>query len=254
MAAHKTPPAVLKALGKEPFPRTLDVDGQQYIQVKVYKHDFFAATGLFADEDGRQVVLKIGRMARILGLPAGWIGVWLARREARIYQALDDLDGVPCFVGMWGKHGFIHEFAPGRPLQRDDAVRDTFFDELDALIGQIHDRGLAYVDLEKCENIIVGEDQRPYLIDFQISWHIAQSWGSLLPLGWLRDRLQEMDRYHLLKHRKRTRPDQLTTMEIAQAERRPWYIRAHRRMVAPLQKVRRGFLRKVDPDHASAPR
>ena len=245
-------PVVLKALGRRAFPQVLSLPGGEYELVRVFKHDFFAATGLFRRGDGHLVVLKIGRTADVFGLPGRWIGRYLAAREAHIYRLLADVEQVPAYVGQWGACGFIHEYVAGRPLQKRDQVGDAFFDELETLMAVIHRRGMAYVDLEKCENIIVGEDGKPHLIDFQISWYPRSRWSRRFPLwSWLGGMLQRMDEYHLLKHRRRTRPDQLGAEELEHAHLVPAYIKIHRAITKPLQRIRRGVLRRVDPDHAA---
>lgn len=247
--------AFLKALGRRPFPRELLLPGGRYGLVRLFKHDFFAATGLFRRSDGHTVVLKIGRTADLLGLPGRWIGRFLARREARIYRALADVECVPAWVAMWEDCGFVHEFAPGHALQFGEDVGDDFFDQLESLIGTIHSRGMAYVDLEKCENIIVGEDGRPYLIDFQISWYPRSVRVRRSPLvAWFTRLLQGMDEYHLLKHRRKMRPDQLDAAQLAQAYKLPGYLQVHRAVVGPLQKIRRAVLRRVDPEYAATRR
>ncbi len=248
-------PVVLKALGRKAFPQVLKLPGGQYRFVRMFKHDFFAATGLFQRDGGHYVVLKVGRIADLLGLPGRWIGRFLVDREARIYQALSDLDSVPAFVSMWGDCGFVHEFAAGQPLQQAQAVGDDFFNQLESLIAAIHSRGMAYVDLEKCENIIVGGDGKPHLIDFQISWYPPRRWaGRFGPLVWFGKLLQQMDEYHLLKHRRRARPDQLRPEQLDESYKLPAYIRIHRAVVKPFQKIRRGVLRKLDADYAAARR
>ncbi len=253
-SAARRAPAVLKALGRSCFPQTLDLPEGRYELVHVFKHDFFAATGLLRRRDGHQVVLKINRMADLLGLPGRWIGRFLARREALIYQALADLEPVPRFMGLWGDCGFVHEYVVGHPMRADEAVGDEFFGALEQIIDRMHARGMAYVDLEKCENIIVDHNGRPSLIDFQISWHLPGRLGRLPPLCWIRDLLQDMDSYHLLKHRRRTRPDQLSAEQLDESYKLPGYLKVHRAVVKPLQRLRRGALRRLDPQYPSASR
>lgn len=250
-------PTFLKALGRKPFPVRMEVAGQEYDLVRIFKHDFFAATGLFRHAGGRLVVFKIGRQSDLLGLPTAWIGRFLAGREARIYETLSDVEGVPALVGRCGDTGFVHDFVPGHPLQRDRApdevVNELFFDRLETLLDRIHAKGLAYVDLEKCENIIVGEDGKPHLIDFQISWYLPGWWGNrFAPVVWLRNKLQHMDAYHLLKHRRRSASASGDQTEATLTP--PLYIRLHRAVVRPMQRIRRAVLKKLDPDFASRPR
>jgi hypothetical protein len=63
-----------------------------------------------------------------------------------------------------------------------------------------------------------------------------------------------MDRYHLLKHRRRNRPDQLAPEQLDESFNLPGYIRLHRALTRPLQVVRRGLLRRLDPEYAAARR
>ncbi len=232
----------LRALGEDHLPETLEIAGALYRCRRMFKHDFFAVTGLYQGSSDN-VVLKVGRCAPILGVPMAWIGRFLARRETRLFRLLERVDGVPKLVGLWGTTGFIHAYVEGRPLRKNDPIDDRFFPRLAALLDDLHRRGVAYCDLEKRENILVGEDGRPYLIDFQISWHVPDN---RLGNTWIARRilslLQESDRYHLLKHWRRLRPDQLSPDEIARSHRPPIWIVGHRLVFRPLTHLRRRLL------------
>jgi hypothetical protein len=217
----------------------------RYARVRTFKHDFFAATGLYRGPDGL-AVLKLGRCTDFLSLPTAWIGALLARREIRLYESTRDLAGVPRLVGPIGRNGFLHAFVPGHPLARREAVSDTFFDELLALLDALHERHIAYVDLNKRQNILVGDDGRPYLIDFQISLLLPRTgWRRLAPVRWLLSRFQQADRYHCLKHKRRLRPDLLTAEEEARLARLSPWIRAHRLVARPLTYLRRRTLQRL---------
>lgn len=252
--ASRTPPVDLRALGRTPFPAEVCISGRRYRLQKVFKHDFFAVTGLMESADGRRIVLKIGRTAPLLGWPAAWVGAWLAGREARIYRALRGVRGIPAFAGTWGRCGMAHEYVAGHSLSRNEKVSDEFFDQLENLLREVHARDMAYVDLEKCANVLVGDDGRPWLIDFQISWHWPGPLGRRFPLTRLLRRLQHMDHYHLLKHRRKLRPDQLSAAQLEAAQKPPGSIRLHRLLTAPLQQIRRAVLRRLDPDRVAEPR
>lgn len=219
--------------------------GRRYDHVTTFKHDFFAATGLYRGPD-RLAVLKIGRQNDILTIPGEWIGVFLARREVRMYTRFQDIPGVPRLIGTVGRTGFLHEYVPGHPLSREDLISDTFFDELDGLLDVIHARHTAYVDLNKRENVLMGDDGKPYLIDFQISLHLpAKGWGRMWPVRWLLRRFQEADRYHTLKHKRRLRPDLLTDVQHVAARRISIWIRLHRLLTRPLTYLRRRTLKRL---------
>ncbi len=245
-------PPSLRALGRKTLPDTVTLADGSYQLVRLFKHDFFAITALYS-RDSNKAVLKVGRMADFLGLPCGWIGRLLAGHEAAAYRRLADLEAVPRFLGRWGKHGFAHAYVEGHPLRKGERVPEGFFRCLREALDEIHRRGMAYVDLEKPQNVIVGDDGRPYLIDFQIAWHWPREYGgNLWPARWLLRRLQGADRYHLLKLQRRTRPDQLTPQQLAASYRKPWYIRLHRWVTQPAMRLRRRTLERLDPARGCA--
>jgi hypothetical protein len=244
--------AWLRALGREDMPPGIALADGEYRHLRTFKHDFFAATGLYEGPSGR-VVLKLGRAVGLLGLPMEWIGRVLGSHEASVYERLQDLAGIPRWFGRWRRTGIVHQFVEGHPLQRDEQVGDDFFPRLEALLNELHARGIAYVDLEKRENILVCDDGSPCLIDFQISWRWTgyrraprQGLQRLIPVAagdLLLAKLQQGDRYHLLKHRRRHRPDTLTPEQIAASYRRGWYIELHRRLSWPFTALRRNVLK-----------
>ena len=232
--------------------------------VRQFKHDFFAATGLYERKGAvpisaegtvpvptvpapEKVVLKIQRRRPFFGMPMGWLGGWLTRHEATIYRELADLPGVPGFVDFLGPTGFIHDFVPGEPLARDVPVSDSFFDDLADLLAAIHARGLAYVDLNKRQNILVGTDGRPCLIDFQISFRLGNRGGEM-PRAILA-MLQKQDWYHFYKHKRRCRPDLMTPADIARSYQADDWINLHRRISRPYFIARRRVLDRLHLPH-----
>jgi len=245
--------AWLRALGHRDLPEAVELSDGTYRLLRTYKHDFFAATGLYEGPSGK-AILKLGRTVRFLGLPMAWLGRYLADHECRVYRAVEGLPGVPKCLGRYDRTGFVHAFVEGHPLQRYEHVDEHFFPRLRELLEALHARGIAYVDLEKRENILVGQDGRPYLIDFQISfmfpprWRDRPSLAKLLPgpLGrFILGRLQAGDRYHLLKHHRRHRPQDLTPEQHAASYRRGIFIELHRRLFMPFTMIRRWILKQL---------
>lgn len=251
MSEERATPSWLLALGKEPAPEEIELEGKRYGLERIFKHDFFAYTALYQTTgagDPRRIVLKIGRRASLWGLPLGWIGRLHSWHESAVFREVDDLDIVPRFTGRWQRHGITHEFIEGHPLDKGERVSDDFFPRLSAGLSEIHRRGLAYVDLEKCENVLVGVDGRPYLFDFQISWRwpfrfLRERW----PVTGIARRFQAGDRYHLAKLQLRTRPDLLTPEELASVRQKPFLVRLHGALTRPLTLLRRFVLARVDP-------
>jgi hypothetical protein len=235
----------LYALPGARLPARVTCAGRRFEHLRTFKHDFFAATGLYRGPDGL-AVLKMGRQNEFLTVPMGWIGAALTCREVRFYQLLQDLSGIPRLIGTVGSHGFLHEYVPGHPLGRYDQVPDAFFDELLAMINVLHSRHIAYVDLNKRQNILKGDDGHPYLIDFQIALYLPPvGWRGLGLVQWLLRRFQHADRYHSLKHKRRLRPDLLNVVERAQVERLSIWIRLHRWLARPLTNLRRRVLKRL---------
>lgn len=228
------------------MPARVTCDEVVYQHVKTFKHDFFAATGVYRGPDGL-AVLKMGRRTAAWTIPLDWIGRFLTAREVHMYLRLSDLPGVPRMIGVVGRNrGFLHDFVPGHPLGRDEDVSDTFFDELRGMLDTLQQRGMAYVDLNKRQNVLMGDDQRPYLIDFQISLDLPRSGWSRNPLAqWILRRFQNADDYHFLKHKRRLRPDLLTPEEVAAGETLGFWIRLHRTIARPLTRLRRRTLKRL---------
>jgi len=234
----------MRALGREGLPETFELAGRTYRLTRSVKHDFVAATGFYQDSAGKRVVLKISRTVRFAGIPLRWMGKKVCRREMRFYQKLQDLPNVPKLMGQVGPTGFVHEYAEGRPLSKHKPVPDGFFQQLQELLEELHRRDIAYVDTNKPENILLGDDGRPHLIDFQISCDL-ETVGNWFIGRWILHLLQREDFYHVLKHKRRLRPDELSEEEREHAQRRSLLIRLHRIIFKPYFFVRRRLFRRL---------
>ncbi len=237
----------LTALGGRSLPQELSIQGRSYRLDRVFKNDFFAVTARY-EGDGGRVIVKVHRQASFLLVPLGWLGRMLARRECAAFERLVNVPGVPRLIGRWGKTGVLRGYIEGHALSRGEQVSDEFHGQLGDLIDAIHAHDMAYVDLEKCENVLVGDDGRPYVFDFQIAWLSSHGWmGKLWPSRKILAWFQAGDRYHLGKLHRRTRPDQLTSDELRATYRRPWYVRGHRFITYPFTWGRRKVLNELDP-------
>jgi len=253
MQAHpeKKKPRWLLALGREEPPAEIELSSGRYRLARIFKHDFFAFTARYAalEEGADDVVLKIGRKAWLFILPLGFIGRLHAWHESRVFEQLQDLEVVPRFTGRWEKHGLTHAFVKGHELRKGDPVPDDFFERLERGLAAIHARDMAYVDLEKPENVLLGEDGRPYLFDFQIAWSWPRKAGGRLPpIVWMQRSFQRSDRYHLEKLKRRVRPDLMTAEELEASRLRPAHVRWYNRMTRPFTRLRRRVLNRIDPE------
>lgn len=244
-------PPILRALGRDDPPVTVVVDGCTYTRVDILKHDSWAATAIYAG-DGPQLLCKFNRTQPAVGVNLRWLGRRLGERERRFLARLASIPNVPRAAGpvvvdgrVW-PNAMARHFLPGRPLLSGERVSDRFFPELLGVLRAMHSLGIAYVDLHKRENILVGEDGRPFLIDFQISFDSHHPRVRWLPGAELVfDYLASSDLYHLRKHITRHRPDQMAELFPDQSAEPPWWIRAHRTVAVPFRSLRRRLLRKA---------
>ena len=242
----------LRALGADDPPASFAWGERRFAREGVYKHDFFAATARYVDQHGERVILKLGRRAPFFGIPLGWVGRFVTWNEARALYRLQGFGFVPRLVGRPDPRALVRAYVNGTTLEPQAALRDDFFPELERALDALHADGWAYVDLEKPENVIAGDDGKPYLCDFQISWCWPKRFGgSLWPFTWWLRVLQRADRYHLLKLRRRVAPDAMSPEELARSRRKPWPVRVHSTLVRPLQRLRRRLLERLEPSAAA---
>ena len=238
------------ALGLAGLPAIVRINGVAYALERTVKHDFWAGTGFYVRPAGvadapslpPRVVVKINRRTSLLGLPLRWAGRRLRERERRAYETLRDLPNVPRLIdGDATDTGLIHAYVEGEPLHEGARVPDGFFAEFLAIVETMRERGIAYVDTNKPSNVLLGIDGRPHLFDFQISFNAARWWPPFLARGLL-DLFYRGDVYHVLKLKRRFRPDQITADNVARlADGRPGQ-GLHRAILTPYRRVRRTVL------------
>ncbi|MFO0815687.1 MAG: hypothetical protein U0796_20915 [Gemmatales bacterium] len=241
-------PALFRALGKSQPPECIEVDGQTYLLKELFKHDSWAATALYEGESGL-VIAKFNRQQRIGFIPMGWLGRWLARHEAALLANLQELPNIPRLLGnvmvdgKVARHAVARGYILGHPMRSKEILPESFFQKLHDILDDVHACNIAYMDLHKRENIIVGDDGEPYLIDFQVSYILPRGWWTrLTPLPWILRLLQQSDRYHCIKHFvKHSDAGAAQGKKQVQAAR-PWWIKVHRFFAVPFRETRRRFL------------
>ncbi len=233
-------PKTLLALGSDEPPLLVQVAGKDFERLEIFKHDSWAATARYGSTSGQCIVCKFNRHAPIGILPMRWLGRLLARRERYFLKSLAGVRGIPAVFDQVSVNGRVwpnavaHEFIPGRPLSISNQLRDDFFTHVESLLHVLHERRIAYVDLHKQENVIVGSDGLPYLIDFQVSLQLPK--GRLFEplLGALRDN----DLYCVDKHRAiHQHPPKSRAYRS-----RPYWLQLHRCVGVPLRTLRRKLL------------
>jgi predicted Ser/Thr protein kinase len=243
----------LYAYGQKKLPRTILFDNNTYILSKILKHDFFAATAVYqlARRKKRtdkktlfKIVLKIYRRQHFLGLPMTWLGKSLRNHEIENLRRLRGISQVPKVLSIFGKTGFIYKYIVGCSLYESKNLPDDFFDRLLELVNRMHSFGIACLDLNKRSNIVVGEDGRPFLIDFQIALYMNKNpiFGKILT-RYIWNCFRKADIYHLFKHKRKLKPQLLSQEERNISHSKTKFIALHRLLTRPLKNLRRCLLR-----------
>ena len=156
----------------------------------------------------------------------------LAAREARCLRELERR--LPSSSGhrfprliSWQGGVLIRSWVDGLPLQQAGLQPARFHVELQSLIFQLHRQRICHNDLAKEPNILVGEDGRPVLVDWQL--------GSVHRRRGARFRLQAReDLRHVLKHKRHYRREELRPRELEILARPSWVARLWRRGGKPI--------------------
>jgi len=128
------------------------------------------------------------------------VGAWLARREARNIRQLDGMANVPRLIGMPEPWTVEMSYLPSEPVRedkRESGIGPEYFIRLEAMIAEMHRRGMNHGDLRRknlLRDPVTGE---PCLVDFAQSL-IARNPDSLFGRIVLR-RAFHVDRIKLLK-------------------------------------------------------
>lgn len=237
-------PAMFRALGHNEPPQQVVIEDQVYDKIRVFKHDSWAATALYENATTGKVICKFNRSQSIGPIPMHWLGRLLARNESQSLQKLQDTGHVPILLngltanGRHQPNAVARIFIEGHPLGHKEQVPASFFPVLQELLRTMHDRHMAYVDLHKRENVLVGDDGQPYLIDFQICYQPSRISRILPTTLFLLSILQRSDDYHLEKLRRKSSPNFDPNSAPVP---RPWWIRLHRSVAMPFRQLRRKF-------------
>ncbi len=151
-----------------PDPESMPEGLLQWIESSLASESNILATSnqgtvLLFEGDGLKLIIKLAmgrgavRKARQATL----------EREYAAYQRLQGVVGVPACYGLLAKRYLLMEFIDGTPYRGATwQDRDSWFASLLDIIRAFHARGVSHGDLKSKSNMIVGRDQKPYIIDF----------------------------------------------------------------------------------------
>lgn len=157
-------------------------------------------------------------------------GRFLLAREVRALQRLDGLPGVPAQAFRIDAHALAARYVPGRTLGRveldGEGLSVEFLGALEALLQQVHARGLVHLDTRGGNNLLLRPDGTPGIIDFQAA--LSTRW---MP-GPLRRWFEGLDLGGIYKKWAQFQPDAMGAQRRARFERlnrwrRLWVLRGY---------------------------
>jgi serine/threonine protein kinase len=169
-------------------------------------------------------------------------GRFLIWRERKAYGKLRGIQGIPALYRTINGIALVVEMIEGsnlENLEKEMRLSTYFFDALKNLVDTFHKRGLAHCDLKRAPNILIGNDGRPYIVDWGAS--ISQSELFFFPLNLVYRRFLLDDYLAIVKLKLRHIPEEVTPRERMRYHYRSWpekLIRAARdRLRDTLQKI-----------------
>ena len=121
-----------------------------------------------------------------------------------------------------------------RAQQYTLADRERFFTQLLETLDAMHAAGVAHGDLKRKDNVLVGPDERPYVIDFGVAWCVSPQSPRWRQTVFRALRQMDLNAWIKLKHGRAA-----VRLPPAEAARyRPlWFERAARAVRIPWQKL-----------------
>lgn len=100
------------------------------------------------------------------------VGRFLVWREMKAYRRLKNLRGIPAYFRNLGGLALVIEEVRGRTVEGLEDYRrlpEEFFRDLEALVEEVHRRGLVHCDLKRAPNTLVDSEGRPHIVDWSAS-------------------------------------------------------------------------------------
>lgn len=156
------------------------------------------------------------------------IGRLLLGREVRALRRLEGIPGIPAQAFRVDAFAMAARFVPGRTLARVEAaqVSTAYLGALEALLQQVHARGLVHLDTRGGGNLLMMPSGAPGIIDFQAA--LSTRW---MPAS-LRRWFEDMDMSGVYKKWALWQPDSMGEQRRASFERlnkwrRLWVLRGY---------------------------
>lgn len=144
-------------------------------------------------------------------------GRFMQARELYVLRAIEGFDGAPRLVGVIDHDAFAEELIEGEHFNRgiDPARLSTIFANLEQTITALHARRVVHLDLREKKNILITQDGRTVILDFESALRCGRGVLGRTLLRWL----SALDRSALLKFKSKLAPNLLTALEWQRLKR-----------------------------------
>ena len=170
------------------------------------------------------------------------IGRFLIWRERKAYRRLKGVNGVPALYGVVEGLALVLEEIQGisiEGLDREKKLPPQFFESLRDLVERVHRRGLCHCDLKRAANVLVGNDEQPYIIDWSAA--ILKREFRFFPVSLIYKRFLLDDSHAVIKLQLRHCPEAIPPEALRQYRNRG----AAERAIRKLRDGARDFLQKM---------
>jgi hypothetical protein len=213
--ASPTAPAAFRRGDLTAAPRELLRDGR-FANARVERVHIGGVDWIFKDFSSRAFIVR------------HTVGRFLLARELRALRRLDGIPGIPDRAFRVDAFAIAARFVPGRTLARVDGAHITtpYLVALEALLRQVHARGLVHLDTRGGGNLLMTPAGAPGIIDFQAA--LSTRW---MP-GALRRWFNDMDMSGVYKKWAQWQPETMGEVRRAEYERltrwrRLWVFRGY---------------------------
>lgn len=162
--------------------------------------------------DGQSFLIK---RTNKIGVFTRRVSEHFIQHEYKIYQRLEGIAGIPKCYGLSDDGSLILEYIDGDSYREKEYTlenRDQFFVDLLALILSIHEVGVSHGDLKRKDNILIGEKNQPYLIDFGAAMSLNSK--NQFIKRWLYNFSKQTDLNAWIKHKYFRQYDEITKDDL----------------------------------------
>lgn len=141
-------------------------------------------------------------------------GRLMTQREFQALSILKGIDGIPAAPFLLDRFAVCYRFMPGATLKDTPSARigNDFFYELEELVRMMHQRNMVHLDIRNQRNILVTEDNKPALLDFQSSLNLENTPRLLHKI------MKDIDISGVYKNWDKKKPDSLDNARRAHLE------------------------------------